>query len=396
MKPNARHQIALALVIALASSSSYALELQEGQSILPTLTLGFSYDDNLSQAADSQPQDESFISTIAPGILVRRETSDILFYGAYVLTYEDYAYDNEDSHAEHELGLDNIFKLNSRHEAGLSFDFVKRQDIRTSINRADPQERTGDRYNRGDLAGQYTFGAETARAQLEFQAGYGRLRYDNNLDTLSKNRIKERNEGFGSSTFYVRVSPKSRLLLEAKQRNFNYLDSESQLDNTSRKFYVGAVWEATAKTEGSVRLGRERKTFDDPSATDSSEPAWDVSLTWSPRTYSRFNIFTSRGAAEGSVRSDAVETTLYSLSWVHDWSYSLSTEFTYSELKERYEGKAFDGRKDDTASYQAAITKQAGKKAEVTASYTRKERDSNSPIEQFDRDIVALTFTLAL
>lgn len=383
-------------LVAFSSGTLSALELQEGQTLLPTLTLGFSYDDNLSQAADGQQQEESFIGTISPGILVRRETSDILFQGSYVLSHERYAYDNEDNHTDHELALDNIFKLNSRHEAAVSFDVVKRQDIRTSINRADPEESNGDRYNRGDIAARYTFGAKTARVQLEFETGHGRLRYDNNLKTLSQNRVKERNEGFGTATLYLRASPKSRILLEARQRNFNYIDSDSQLDNTARKYYIGAVWEATAKTEGSLRVGRERKSFESPSAIDSSEPAWDVSLTWSPRTYSRFRLFTSRGAAEGSVRSDAVETTLYSLSWIHDWSYSLSTDLTYSELKENYEGKTFDGRMDDTASYQAAITKRAGKKAEVTASYTRKERDSNSPIEEFDRDIVSLIFTVAI
>jgi len=386
-----------ALVLAtLCSAANSEIKLDNGDNFLSLLTLGARHNDNISQDPDSQPRDASAIAVVQPAFLFKAEGSKVVFEGAYTLTHEAYEYDSKDDHTDHMLFLDSQFTFNSRNKATLSFEYIKEQDIRTSINRSTPNEDIGDRSRFIDLSGKYQLGADSGRAQFEAALAASELSYSNNLTTLSQNRLKERDMISQGGTFYVRVAPKTRLLLEVLRTDFDYKAAESQLNNNSTKYYAGAIWEATAKTTGYIRYGQEDKRFDSSGVADISEPAWDINISWQPRSYSRVSIATGKGAAEGNARSDVVNTTNTSLSWVHDWSYRLESTLSFSLTNEEYEGKAFNGREDDTSTALAALTYKISRNIEITASYSRKNRESNSAIEEFDSNIVDLSLTLAI
>jgi hypothetical protein len=372
------------------------MRLESGDHFLSLLTLGARHDDNISQDPDFQPRDESAITTIQPAFLFRAEGAKVTLNGSYTLTHEIYEYDSNDDHTDHSLLLGSEFAFDARNKASLSFDYIQAQDIRTSINRTAPNEDVGDRYNFADLSGRYRLGADSGRAQFEINLGGSELSYSNNLDTLSQNRLKERDMITRGGTFYLRVAPKTRLLFESIRTDFDYRDSKSQLNNNATKYYAGLAWEATTKTSSYIRYGKEKKDFDNANISDTSEQAWDINITWEPQSYSRVNLTTGKGAAEGSVRSDAIETTNTSLSWTHDWSYRLVSRLSYNAVNERYKGKAFDGREDDTYTTTAALTLKFSRNVELNGSYSRKSRDSNSPVEEFDANIISIGLTLAI
>lgn len=387
---------AAVVLAALCSEANSDIRLEDGDHFLSLITVGARHDDNISQAPKSQPRDASAIAVIQPAFLFKAEGSKVTLDGAYTLTHEAYEYDSKDDHTDHNLLLKTEFAFTARNKATLALNYVKQQDIRTSINRSDPNEDVGDRSSFADLSGQYRIGADSGRAQLEASLGGSQLRYSNNLDTLSKNRIKERDMITPGGTFYLRVAPKTRLLLEVARTDFDYLDSESQLNNNATKYYAGVIWEATAKTTGYIRYGQEDKNFDSENAIDTSEPAWDVNITWQPRSYSRLNITTGQGSAEGSVRSDAIETTTSTLSWAHNWYYNLESTLSYNLIKEEYKGKVFDGREEDTTTASAALAYKISRNVELSGSYSHINRESNSAIEEFNSNIVELSLTLAM
>lgn len=385
-----------ALLATLCSIANAGIELEDGDHFLSLLTLGARHDDNISQDPESQPRDSSAIAIVQPAFLFKVGGSKVTFDGAYTLTNTSYEYDSKDNHTDHQLLLGSQFALDASNNASLSFDYIKKQDIRTSINRAANDEEVGDRSRFTNLAGQYRLGSDSARAQLELNLGAGNLSYSNNLNTSSQNRLKERDMVNQGGTFYVRVAPKTRILLEVIRTDFEYKDPESLLNNNATKYYAGVIWEATAKTSSYIRIGQEDKNFDSDSAQDTSEPAWDINITWQPRSYSRINLTTGKGAAEGSVRSDVIETTNTTLSWAHDWSYQFESLLSYNSISEDYKGKVFNGREDDTNTASAALIYKMNRNVEISGKYSRKERESNSPIEEFDSNIVEISVTLAI
>lgn len=384
------------LLASLCSAANADFQLEDGDHFLSLLTLGARHDDNISQDPKSQPRDSSAIAIVQPAFLFKVGSPKVSFDGAYTLTNESYEYDSKDNHTDHQLLLGSQFAFNASNNASLSFDYIEKQDIRTSINRAATDEEVGDESRFTNLAGRYRLGADTARAQLELNLGASNLSYLNNLDTLSQNRLKERDMITQGGTFYVRVAPKTRILLEVIRTDFDYEDAKSLLNNNATKYYAGVTWEATAKTSSYIRLGQEDKNFDSANAIDTSEPAWDINITWQPRSYSRINLTTGKGAAEGSVRSDVIETTNTTLSWTHDWSYQIESQLSYNSINEDYKGKAFNGRKDDTNTASAALIYKMTRNVEFSGRYSRKERESNSPIEEFDSNIVEISVTFAI
>jgi hypothetical protein len=384
------------LLATLCSAASADFQLEDGDHFLSLLTLGARHDDNISQDPKSQPRDSSAIAIVQPAFLFKVGSPKVTFDGAYILTNESYEYDSKDNHTDHELLLGSQFAFDASNNASLSFDYIKKQDIRTSINRAATDEEVGDRFRFTNLAGLYRLGADSALAQFELNLGGSELSYSNNLDTLSQNRLKERDMVTKGATFYVRVAPKTRLLLEAVRTDFDYKDSASQLNNNATKYYAGVIWEATANTSSYIRAGQEDKNFDSVNAKDTSEPAWDINITWQPRSYSRINLITGLGAAEGSARSDVIETTNTTLSWTHDWSYQFESQLSYNSIGEDYTGKVFNGRKDDTNTASAALTYKMNRNVVISGKYSRKERESNSPIEEFDSNMVEINVTLAI
>ncbi|MEX1663920.1 outer membrane beta-barrel protein [Zhongshania arctica] len=385
-----------ALLASICSEASAEIKLEDGDNFLSLLTLGARHDDNISQDPKSQPRDSSAIAIVQPAFLFKVGGSKVTLDGAYTLTNTSYEYDSKDNHTDHQLLLGSQFALDASNKASLSFDYIKKQDIRTSINRAASDEEVGDRSRFTNLSGQYRLGADSARAQLELNLGSSNLSYSNNLNTSSQNRLKERDMISQGGTFYVRIAPKTRILLEAIRTDFEYEESESLLNNNATKYYAGVIWEATAKTSSYIRIGQEDKNFDSDGAQDTSEPAWDINITWQPRSYSRINLTTGKGAAEGSVRSDVIQTTNTTLSWTHDWSYQFESRLSYTSISEDYEGKTFNGREDDTNTASAALTYTINRNVQFSGKYSRKERVSNSPVEEFDSNIVEINLTLAI
>jgi hypothetical protein len=96
------------------------------------------------------------------------------------------------------------------------------------------------------------------------------------------------------------------------------------------------------------------------------------------------------------VRSDVIETTNTTLSWIHDWSYQFESLLSYNSVSEDYKGKVFNGREDDTNTASAALIYKMNRNVEISGKYSRKKRESNSPVEEFDSNIVEISVTLAI
>jgi polysaccharide biosynthesis protein VpsM len=364
-----RWRLCIVLDVCFVSSAlAYPQDPEQGQG--PTLirgaftlqsSLGIEalHDSNIFQS--STDVQSSQIWKLAPSLLLRFEPARSRLEFRYKGDYGWYDKSSDDDYADHALqagaylllgersGLDLVASYDEAHEnrgTGLSVGI----DPASGAFPQDP-----DRYTTGQYLARYTYGVSHTRAFVVLEASREKFAYQNNL---ALTQPFDRDESYGQATFGVRVRPKTSLELSVQARDITYdrpRASGLNLDSREYRYLLGVVWETTATTTGSVRVGGVTKKFDDPALPDYSAPNWEVAIRWSPRTYSHFDLSTKRYlAAPVNLSGDVTDSAVYSLSWSHGWSSRLESKLAMSKLYWTYRFVTGE-RKDKSPLYSLAL-----------------------------------------
>jgi len=299
-------------------------------------------------------------------------------YGRYSSSpddnYDDYALlGNADLVFTGRAGL----KLRAEHRRG--------HDPRGSTDR--PFGPRPDIFKHTGAEGVFAYGAAGAQGRIEVDAGYFERRYQNNR-TFTE--ASDYDTGSGGGTFLWRVQPKTQLLFQVQRREYDYRLASSTLDSTEDRFYFGARWEATAKTDGTLKIGRLKKDFRDSSRDDISTGSWDVGVRWSPLTYSFFDLATSKQTTESTGFGDAIVTKNHSLTWSHDWSSRVRTQLLGSLRNDEFQGAGVS-REDDTRTLGVRLTYQFRRWLRFGVEYVHTDRDSNAALFDYERNLILFT-----
>lgn len=378
----------LAAAVSLAScSAAWAIEpqsirLTDGILFTPSLMVSEKYDDNIRAAENNE--ESSWITTVSPTLTLSAEGRKSAYRLSYNAVSDTFHSSQDDNNVDHHLTADAAFEFDARNRAKLAAGY---HEIEDTVS--DTSNTTNDQYNTRNVGGVYSFGAQTARMQIEAGANYEELRY---TDGLIANEAKERDTTALRSTLFYRVAPKTKLLVEGRHTDYDYL-SNQRLDSTGVAGLVGATWEATAKTTGEFKIGRERKNFDDDTVDDASKGMWEAGVVWAPRSYSRFNLNTRQGFDEGDNGASTIESRTYTLGWEHDWSSYLTSKVSYSDTSRDYQDIS---RQDDLNNIGLSLTYKARRWLDVGIGYTYSENDSDVAGESFERNVFALTVNASL
>jgi hypothetical protein len=299
----------------------------------------------------------------------------------YGLTYEARASwveeDSSDDHVNQRAAADAAFQFDLRNRFAIGVEYRDWYDRRGNYSVEDSGRQNffddePDNWHEPKVDAVYQFGAPSAKGRIEIFGDYGWRRYDNN-----DQEFRHRNTGNIGGTFFFRAAPKTQALLEARYRRIDYVNEPPEaisLDSKETRLMGGAVWDATAKTTGALRLGWVKKKFDDSARKDSSYPTWEVSLNWKPRTYSQFGLTTSQMPYETLFADeDSVKVTTVALDWTHDWN---------SRLRSRLGGQYWrdEGNRNDTTdktwAFKAGLTYSMRRWLDLGASYRYHDRDS--------------------
>ncbi|WP_312141330.1 outer membrane beta-barrel protein [Stutzerimonas nitrititolerans] len=349
----------------------------------PTLELRESYNDNYRGLSTNEQ--ESWITGISPTFLLSTGNRNSEYELQYNADNQTYHSDSEVSHTDHHVRLRSIMELTSRHRLswGLEYHRVEETSDTESITE-------NDKYSQAIARASYRYGAPTARNQLEFGTHYEQRRYHNSGDL---NASEERDSLMFNSIWYHRLGGGVRSLLELRHTDHDYKQASARRDSTNVAVLGGAIWDATAKTSGNVRLGAERKDFDSDTRKDFTSPMWEVGVTWKPRTYSVFNLNTRRAFDEGDDGASTINDWTTEATWDHEWTSRIATELKYRYSEREYEGI---DRDDDRTSYGVGVTYSPDRWIDVGLSYLRTENDSTLDWRTFDRNIYMLSLELSL
>jgi hypothetical protein len=384
VKSNARSLIPLsALLCANAwATDPQSMKITDGISFTPELEVSQRYDDNFRQV--NTGKDSSWITRISPTFAFGAQTEKVAYKISYKADSDIFLDSPKDNNTDHYLDANARFNFDSRNRLKLDGGYEKVEETATMDQRIE-----NDKYTVSHAGGTYTYGANTARGQIELGGDYAQLRFQNGQGL---NDDKERDTTAVVSTFYYRLSPRTRALVEGRYTDYNYV-SNTRLNSDKVALLGGAEWDATAKTSGSIKIGAERKNFDTSGVKSASGSLWEVGAKWKPRTYSTFDIKTRQALIEGDDGASSIKETTGSLQWEHYWKPRFSTQIGYERAQDDYQDI---NRTDKINSYGAGFKYKMRRWMDVSLSYRHVKNDSTDDYWSYDRNIYMLSFAFSL
>ncbi len=382
------------IVVVAVSLGKYAQAQQDGLqlgnfNVFPTLGLSYGYDDNVSYLFDETRAISSNFFVFSPGIRIEAEGEKVSFLGQY-----DYSRTSFDSDSKYNFDRQHLLFQ-------LGYFVSNRSQLEASVEYIDGSDRIGtgnqqgglidlnldpDKWHSVGIGGKWHYGGVGAKGALDFDLGYVDRQYDNNEQFTA---TRSRQARYFGVTYSHKVSPKTSLLAQFKRTNIDY--DVANLDNKETRYMFGAQWQATGKTSARALVGYLTKDFSEPQHDDFNGLAIEAGLTWSPRSYSIFDLSLSRETDETNGNGSYVVRNTADLGWTHFWRDRFSTTANIGLSDETYEGSL---RNDDLNFYGVSAKYQFRDWLASGLGYQHTNR--NSSIDEFEYKDNSLLLTLEL
>ncbi|WP_417227611.1 outer membrane beta-barrel protein [Amphritea sp.] len=363
--------------------------------IVPTLNVETSYDDNIFSSTTAEV--DSLKMAVTPQFEIIAEDGFNAYKASYAMSHGTYKSSSDDNYTDHQVGLDAHLEFNARNTLDLNTAYSKNHEERgTGITETGSIGAGVDaplEYDTKSVSFSYTYGADNATGRLVLAGQYTDKEYQN-FRSITEERDNE--ETSFSGTFFYRIQPKTSLLFEIRNQNLNYkTDPTNSLDSETQRYYIGATWEGTAKTTGTIKLGTVKKDFKSSAREDFSGSSWEVGINWKPLTYSTFNLATSQSEKESSGTGDFIDSQTIRLSWTHDWNDQVQTIFSSGFTNDDYKGTT-GGREDDITDASINLNYDIRRWLSIGMGYSHQNTDSNTVGIPFDRNIYLISITGSL
>lgn len=369
----------------LTGSGAYApkvMRIADGVGLTPELGASLGHTDNVALAPRTATK-RSAILILRPKLQADsayRANRYSVSYQGELIRYPSSAKDNANNHevaATAEHVLDTRFAVNSR----LSYE--DKRDAAGTTDRAAGQEL--DHWRGVNAAVLARYGATGAKGKLEVEFGAFDKKYVNNRATTQDVDYRSTNL---AARFGVRVMPKTTVLVELRNTRFDYKRNLPGLDGTERRYLVGAEWEATAFTSGSLKVGYLSKDYKSGARKGFGGLTWEGGVSWKPLTYSAVDISTGRSASDPTgTNGDFVKNTFLGGSWTHQWASYFSTRVSLLHSESDFAGSA---RQDEIDTLGVLANYDFRRWVRLGASYEYSKRKSTADLNDYDRNQFAV------
>lgn len=363
----------------------------------PLIDVELSYDDNIFRSAADEV--DSWVTRLKPILNTEIDADGQVYTFSYDGNYGFYSNGSDDNYDDHEFYVGADLNFNYRNQLNLGATYtLGHEDRGTGITEGmDPNNPIVDspiELDTAKLDAEYTLGSTESTNRLVLAGRYADIQYQNYPDLT---RFLSRDESRAGATYYYRVRPATSLLAEVIVYDVSYdltRPGTASLDSKSTRYRVGTTWDITEQTSGTVKIGQVDRNFDDNTREDFSAFDWDVTIRWSPRSYSHIDLVTARPVREAyGGGADFIDTELYAAHWTHDWTERLESRLGATYLKEVFEGSV---REQDTVRYDMALTHEWRHwlSFELGASFS--DRDSNIDRLMYERTVFWLSASFSL
>ena len=196
------------------------------------------------------------------------------------------------------------------------------------------------RFERKQLEGTYTFGAQTT-AHVDLFSKFDNREY---RDTAFNDRSIV---NYGS-TFYYPVMPNTDALLEVSRRELEY-PNEQDAGYDITNYLLGLRWDTSAKTVGFAKIGRRNRDLQAISSNQENYTGWELGISYLPQSYSVIQLSTGR---DYGLESDDPQSPTFTkgsnihLTWEHNWTDRISSRTGWRYVDEEVVSAAGASQKD--------------------------------------------------
>ncbi len=354
--------------------------------VIPQVSTRVGYDDNIF-ASESNEKSSTKVM-VSPSVQLKAEQGLNEYSVNYAITQGTYQDSSADNYTDHQLSGRAFFDFNIRNRLELLAGYLDTHEDRGSGLNQGLNATINDvpiEYHVNSMQGAYEFGGKDAKGRIRFVAGIQDREYDN---FRTQTEVKDRQTVNTSVTFYYRVMPKTSLLFEVRNKDIDYDLSTVSLDSSELKYLLGATWDATAKTSGTVKFGYAEKDFDSALREDDDGVSWELSMRWSPKSYSVLDISTDKKTEETDGTGNYIDMTSLDLQWTHAWTDLWRSRVYYGASNSDYVSSA---REDDLISYGLGVDYDVRRWLNFGVDYVYSERDSNQANLDYERNTIFLT-----
>ncbi|MCX7113959.1 MAG: outer membrane beta-barrel protein [Proteobacteria bacterium] len=403
----AKHSLAL-IVVCLSTGVDAAPVLREQVlrlgpiDLTPSLTIGEGYNDNVFLI--NLDKQGSWFTEIRPSLKIGRRWNRLSLGLSYNLTDTRYVSVSQNDTTNHELSSGSQWVFNHRNKLDLSgslfFGFYPlgtgpSQGIIPTANSRPVQ------YTRQSNQATYQFGADGAKGNLVFNAGYTEIHYDNQTTgTIPQVIIEYSTSDYYNinlgGTFLYKVMPKTQLLVEVDDRIVKYINRQG--GNYSQFSYLlGVKWKAAGKTSGTIKLGIYDAQPDNKQFKTNIGFTGLAEVVWQPWIYSGFTLSASQSnlPSFGSNTGAYSNNKLFSLGWLHSWNHRLSSQLQLRAGTQDYVGTTPENN-STLMGATVGVNYQMRPWLSFGLNYTFNRRDSTITRWNYDQNMMLLNVNLAL
>ena len=362
---------------------SAPVSTQSSRGLYATIGLTREYDDNVLRQDNQTVGDDRLI--INPSIGYDGEFGRHTYKLNYAGTYISYRSLNSENNRSH------VFSGSAQ----LALTKILKGEIRASYNMGTEArgETTGrltqsavpDAFRSTAAGVTLTLGRRIAKAQIEAKFDHAARRYTNNGQ---QGRNLDTHE-FGVRGYY-NFGPKLSAFVEVGRAFLDYRDPNSTLGGDTLSILGGVRWEATARTSGELKIGRERRSFDEQ--LDSAFGyTWDVNVRWEPQANSVVEVFTSQSIGE-SASTASNSGTQTNASYGFSWVYGFSDRFTATNQVQFSTTEFGTARSDETVQSSHALNYEFDPGIAISAKVSRSVRESSDSSATFKDNTYSVQF----
>lgn len=388
--------IAGALLL-LAGSSAIAQEalgmkLGPGLRLYPELGFRTLYDTNYFYTPDDK--EESFGMLARPALGLVKEGNRFRLEGGARAEIGEFDTGSEDDYVDANYRVGGSYTATSRHrfrsrasrEEGHDPFGLRRTEAPPSL-----ADRELDEYTQDVLSAAYRFGATDARFNLEYEYNDIEKVYDTNRDLGTRFLDLERQEHIG--TVFYNHSPRTALLVQGSVRDNTYPHNAAGTvprDSDETRLRLGVIWQALAKTNARLLLGRLEHDPDASVRDRFTGLDWEAQVDWSPSAKTTYSLNTAREADPSyDLDADFINTRRYTFGWQQRWTGRFRSFLDLSYQEYNFEGIE---RRDEFYRADLEVHWILTRSFAAVGSVSHLERDSNTPLREFDTEVLTLGF----
>jgi hypothetical protein len=362
----------------------------------PSMKIITRHNDNLFQLNTGKKS--TLITIVAPAVKLDLQDNIKKLTLDYEIEAGFHDTSGQDDYVDQELKAGFAYNPTDRIKTEFHAEYLKKHDSRGTGRTEGGFGTLGgslnpDEWHSYGIGGLFSYGTPNATGRVEFETAYTTKEYDNNRQfTFDRDLDDLKLRG----TFFYRIRPKTQLLFEIKQTEFDYQKAavgRPSLDSTDRAYLFGVAWDATYKTTGVAKFGVIDKDFDSALRTDADNFAWEVDVKWMPRTYSTVNILTERRQDETDGIGDSIVVSEIEVSWNHLWRSYISSTVGFLYGEDSYDPTF---REDTRFNTGLKINYEWRRWAKMSAGYRYEERDSNVDVFDYEQNLFEIRLDLTL